>query len=84
MNVHVHCGPEPRFKIGDRVKVVRIVDDITSHDLIGFIGNVTEVESLAPLGWCSCGENLGDTMQHNYDVDGRYLNEQMIELACDG
>lgn len=61
--------------------VVRIVDTITSDELIGFTGNVQEVESLAPLGRCSCGENLGDHVQHNYEVDGRYLNEQMLEPA---
>lgn len=59
---------EAKFKIGDRVKVVKILDSITTPDLLGFTGTVREVEPL-PNG------------HYNYDVDGHYLNEEMLEAA---
>lgn len=63
-------GPEPRFKVGQRVRLQRIIasDYLTSHDLLGFEGVVKEVEGL------SNGE-------FNYEVGGHYLNEYMLELA---
>lgn len=55
----------PRFDVGQRVRVVAILDAITSTDLLGFEGTVEEIDELP-----------GD--QFNYTVDGRYLNEQML------
>jgi hypothetical protein len=59
---------EALFKVGDRVKVVRILDSITTPDLLGFTGTVREVDPL-PNG------------HYNYDVDGHYLNEEMLEAG---
>lgn len=58
----------PRFKVGQRVKVVAILDEITSQDLLGFEGTVREIDEVS-------------AEQFNYDVDGRYLNEQMLEAV---
>jgi hypothetical protein len=59
---------EALFKIGDTVKVVRVLDSITTPDLLGFTGTVREIDPL-PNG------------HYNYDVDGHYLNEEMLEAA---
>lgn len=61
------CGPFPRFSVGDLVRVVRVYGFATP-DLLGFEGVVGEIDSVPGP-------------QHNYDVSGRYLNEQMLELA---
>lgn len=55
----------PKFQVGDKVKVVRILDTITTPDLLGFTGTVREIDPL-PNG------------HYNYDVDGHYLNEEML------
>lgn len=57
-----------KFAVGQKVKVVKILDDITNKDLLGFTGTVREVDPL-PNG------------EYNYDVDGHYLNEPMLELV---
>jgi len=59
----------PRYKPGDRVRVVRMPhgqEDLPS--LVGFEGTVEEVEELFN----------GYT---NYTVDGRYLNDVMLEAV---
>jgi hypothetical protein len=57
-----------KFQVGQKVRVVRIDDGITSRELIGFVGVVEEVEAL-----CN-GE-------YNYEVSGHYLNEYMLEAV---
>jgi hypothetical protein len=80
---------EPRFGLGERVQVVRILDGITSVDLIGMHGTVEEVESLPPPMppyWAERYGNVEPT-QHNYEVrldetgHTHYLNQQMLEPA---
>ena len=57
-----------KFKVGDKVKVVRLLDETTNRELIGFVGTVNEVEPL-----CN-----GET---NYTVSNRYLHEAELELV---
>ena len=66
-------GPEePQFSVGNRVQVARVLDGITSTELIWMVGVVVEVDTVSPT-------------QHNYDVrldetgGVHYLNEQMLE-----
>jgi len=75
------CAPEPKFKVGDQIRVVRVLDDITDKNLIGCTGTIMEVESLPHF------ESI--QYQHNYDVSlnrgggiitgPHYLNEQMLD-----
>lgn len=60
----------PKFKVGDRVRIQRIMvsDSLTSFGLLGVTGTVEEIDYL-PNG------------EYNYDVGGKYLNEYMLELA---
>lgn len=62
---------QPRFQAGDQVKIVRILDDITSRELIGLIGAVQEVDPL-PNG------------DFNYYVDGHYMHEAELEAVSGG
>lgn len=55
-----------KFEVGQEVKVVRILDSMTSKDLIGLVGTVREVEPL-PNG------------DYNYWVDGHYMHEEELE-----
>ncbi len=54
-----------KFSVGDKVKVVKLLDDITNRDLIGMIGTIEEIDEL-----------IG---QVNYYVDGHYMHEQELE-----
>lgn len=68
------------FRVGDRVMIARVLDDVTSPELIGKWGSVVEVD------WCAGG-------QVNYEVSldtvvrpgGRsqvvYVNEQMLSTV---
>jgi len=72
------CGPEPRFKEGDRVVVARVYGPNTGAELIGLVGVVEDVESLPDMPQVP-------PSQHNYDVRTEsgtlhYVNEQMLEL----
>ncbi len=60
----------PKFKEGDRVKIVRLLDEITCSDLIGKTGTVREVEPL-PNG------------EFNYYVDTHYMHEDELELIAE-
>ena len=55
-----------KFEVGDRVKIVRLLDEATNKDLIGHIGTIKEVEPL-PNG------------QTNYYVDTYYMHEGELE-----
>jgi hypothetical protein len=68
VQLRVRCGNRARFKLNDRVTVVRLLNDIDPRELVGFTGVVQDVEELAGP-------------QFNYTVSGRYLNEQQLELA---
>jgi hypothetical protein len=60
---------KPRFKIGQQVKVHRMIVQYNDREvpkLLGFTGTVDEIEEL-PNG------------EFNYDVSGHYLNEYMLE-----
>lgn len=61
----------PKFTIGTRVKIVRILDDMTSKDLVGTVGTVREIDPLSN----------GD---FNYDVDGHYIHEEELESIISG
>ena len=56
-----------KFRVGQKVKVVRLMDTISSRDLISLVGSVEEVDSL-PNG------------EYNYYVDGHYMHEGELEL----
>ncbi len=55
-----------KFSVGERVKVMRLLDNFTSRGLIGMVGTVEEIEVL-PNG------------QMNYYVDGHYMHEEELE-----
>lgn len=38
---------EPKFKLGDRVKVFQLLDSMTARELIGLVGTIQEVDPLA-------------------------------------
>lgn len=57
-----------KFSIGQRVKVITILDNITSKELIGMIGVINVVDPL-PNG------------EFNYWVDNHYMHEQELELV---
>ncbi|MBA7700301.1 hypothetical protein ES703_109012 [subsurface metagenome] len=59
----------PKFKEGDMVKIVRLLDEITSRSLIGKTGTVREIEPL-PNG------------EFNYYVDTHYMHEDELELSA--
>jgi len=58
-----------KFAIGDRVKVVRLLDYITSRSLVGIVGTIREIEEL-PNG------------QFNYYVDKHYMHEEELERVA--
>src|SRR5436305_10439505 len=64
------CGPEPRFKVGDRVAVRYIWDGMTSRGLMDKVGVVEEVESLPdPLPFMlAIQSGVQRAVQHNYQV----------------
>jgi len=56
-----------KFSVGDKVRVVRLLDNITSRDLIGKSGIIEEIEKL-PNG------------QVNYYISGHhYMHEEELE-----
>ena len=57
-----------KFQVGDKVKIVRLLDEMTSRELIGKVGTIQEVEPL-PNG------------ETNYYVDGHYMHEAELEAA---
>ena len=59
-----------KFQIGDKVVIVRLLDEMTNKDLIGFIGTVQEIDPL-PNG------------EYNYYVDGHYMHEAELELVAE-
>ena len=58
----------PRFKEGDRVRIVRLDDEMTSRDLIGLEGDIEELDELP-------------NDQTNYYVDGHYMHEDELILV---
>lgn len=67
-----YMGPKepkfPKFKVGDKVRIVRLVDTITSQSIIGQVGTITEVDDL-PNG------------DYNYRMDSYYVHEEELELS---
>jgi len=57
-----------KYKIGDSVKIVKIMDDFTSKDLMGKVGRIEDIEEL-PNG------------HTNYWVDGHYMHEEELSQA---
>lgn len=58
-----------KFSVGDKVKVMKLLDDVTNRDLIGMVGTIEEIEEL-----------IG---QVNYYVDGHYMHEQELAKVND-
>lgn len=59
---------KPEFRLGQKVKIVRILDDSTSKNLIGYEGAITEVEPLS-------------NGKFNYFVDRYYMREEELEAV---
>jgi hypothetical protein len=57
--------PRAKFSVGEKVMVVRLLDDITSRELIGMVGTIEEIDEL-PNG------------EFNYYVDGHYMHEEEL------
>lgn len=57
---------EAKFQLGDRVRVVQLLDMVSSQDLIGKEGTIREVDPL-PNG------------HYNYYMDGHYMHEEELE-----
>lgn len=55
-----------KFKIGDKVKIVRLLDEMTNRELISMVGTIKEIDPL-PNG------------DFNYYVDGHYMHEEELE-----
>lgn len=55
-----------RFQVGDKVKIIKLLDNITSHTLIGEVGAIREIDPL-PNG------------EFNYYVDDHYMHEDELE-----
>jgi len=68
----------PRFKVGDRVRVVRLLDSFTVPALVGGVGRVAEVDDVVAAG---------TRLQVNYvvklDVSGaeRLLHDEELDPA---
>ena len=60
--------PEPKFKLGDRVKIVAVLDTTTTHELIGKVGTIREVDPLA-------------NGHFNYYLDAHYMHEEELEAV---
>lgn len=60
--------PKPKFKMGQRVKIVRLLDATTTRELIGKEGNITEIDPLA-------------NGEFNYRVGDHYMHEGELEEA---
>ncbi|MEK7503523.1 MAG: zinc ribbon domain-containing protein [Patescibacteria group bacterium] len=58
-----------KFSVGEKVKVVRLLDTMTNRSLIGMVGTIEEIDQL-----------IG---QVNYYVDGHYMHEQELEKVND-
>ena len=56
-----------KFSVGEKVKIVRLLDDITNRDLIGKIGTIEEIETL-PNGEVNY-----------YLAEGHYIHEEELE-----
>lgn len=61
----------PMFTVGARVKIVRILDNMTNKELIGTVGTVQEIDPLANGAF-------------NYDVNGHYMHEEELEAVISG
>lgn len=59
-------GKGAKFKVGEQVQVTCILDEMTSKDLVGFVGTIREVDPLA-------------NGAYNYDVDGHYMHEEELQ-----
>lgn len=57
---------EPKFQLGDKVRIVRLLDDMTSPSIIGTVDTINEIEPLAN----------GD---YNYYVGTHYVHEEELE-----
>ena len=55
-----------KFSIGQRVKVVKLLDTLSNKELIGLVGTIDEIDSL-PNG------------DFNYYVDNHYMHEEELE-----
>ena len=71
------CKAEAKFKPGDRVKVVRLLDETTKKTilLIGHVGTVIEIEPLRN------GEFDYYVADEATKVIGRYMHEAELEKA---
>jgi len=58
----------PKFTVGQEVKIVKLLDTLTSRELIGKEGVIREIDQLANGAF-------------NYDVDGHYMHEEELEAV---
>lgn len=70
----------PRFQLGDRVRVCRILDPNTSHIMVGKIGLVTDIDMLAG-GQYNYYIDGTTTDPHGYTKFHTYMHEQELEPA---
>jgi hypothetical protein len=73
------------FKLGDRVRITRLDDEMTSKELIGLEGEIVDVDDLRVFG--DAGPSFG-CIQVNYEVKTEkgihYMHQQELELVPGG
>jgi len=65
---------EPRFKVGDPVTIARLMDTMTSKELIGHVGVIDEVETLF-------NGDYNYEMKCKCDGGSHYVHEEELEPA---
>ncbi len=64
----------PGFKPGDAVRICRVIDSITSQEIVGHIGQIDEVDAL-------CNGEFNYDMTCNTCSGSHYVNEPMLEKS---
>jgi len=73
-NIHYAGDGVPGFSPGDEVRICRVIDSITSQEIVGHLGHVEEVEPL-------CNGEFNYDMKCDTCGGTHYVNEPMLEKS---
>jgi len=73
-NIHYLGSGVPGFRPGDGVRICRVIDSITSQEIVGHLGYVEEVEPL-------CNGAFNYDMKCDTCGGTHYVNEPMLEKS---
>lgn len=76
-------GPDTEqhtFKVGDRVRIARLADQMTTRDIIGHMGVITEIDDFSnSMVEFKCGTCQGIHTMHEQELD--YYGDDLVQLV---